>query len=244
MEFRDVILLLHPVIAVVVVFPLIGIVVNRALQVRQRRLQTVVEGKSKIPPVVGQEHVQLGRYLTGSVVGIVLLALANDIFNNILDKQVFAKEPFKVVLIGLLFGAAIVSLFLLYRAKELRWRAIFATLSGMSLVVLGCQDGVYRKTDQWYISHYYYGIAAALLMIFSLAILRNIYQDKKNRWRKVHIILNCIALLLFLGQGITGTRALLEVPLSWQEPFVQKLYEQQCQTKACTIQAPSLPQKP
>jgi Protein of unknown function (DUF4079) len=36
---RDTILLLHPFIAVIVVFPLIGIVVNRALQTRQRRLQ-------------------------------------------------------------------------------------------------------------------------------------------------------------------------------------------------------------
>lgn len=49
MELKDVILLLHPAIAVIVVFPLIGIVVNRALQVRQRRLQTATDGKSKIP---------------------------------------------------------------------------------------------------------------------------------------------------------------------------------------------------
>ena len=84
----------------------------------------------------------------------------------------------------------------------------------MMLVVLGCQDGIYRKTEQWYVSHYYYGLVAALLMIFSLAILPDIYKDKTNRWRQVHIILNCIALLLFLGQGITGTQALLEVPLS------------------------------
>ena len=69
MEFSDAILLLHPVIAIVVVFPLIGIVVNRAFQTRQRRLQTKSGEKSKIPPVVGQEHVQLGRWLTVSVVG-------------------------------------------------------------------------------------------------------------------------------------------------------------------------------
>ncbi len=243
MEYRDVIVLLHPAFAVIVVFPLIGIVVNRAFQVRQRRLQTVADGKSKIPPVVGQEHVQLGRWLTGSVVGVVLIALANDIFGNILDHQVWTKVPFQVVFIGLLFAATISSLALLYRAQDRRWRGIFATLTGMGLVILGCQDGVYRKTDVWYISHYYYGITAALLMIFSLAILPEIYKDKKNRWRNVHIILNCIALLLFFGQGITGTRALLEVPLAWQEPYVQKLYEQKCDTKPCTIQTPTLAPK-
>ncbi|GAC1494175.1 MAG: DUF4079 domain-containing protein [Chamaesiphon sp.] len=238
---KDVILLLHPAIAVLVVFPLIGIVVNRAFQVRQRRLQTVADGKSKIPPVVGQEHVQLGRLLTGAVVGIVLIALANDVFGNVIDNQIGSKNPFKVVLIGILFVATIASLALLYRAKDRLWRGVFATLTGMGLVVLGCQDGVYRKTDQWYISHYYYGLTAALLMIFSLAILRDIYQDKTNFWRKVHISANCIALLLFIGQGISGTRALLEVPLSWQEPYVQKLYEQQCDTKPCTIERSSSP---
>ena len=82
MEFSDAILLLHPVIAIVVVFPLIGIVVNRAFQTRQRRLQTKSGEKSKIPPVVGQEHVQLGRWLTVSVVGIVLIALGNDVFGR------------------------------------------------------------------------------------------------------------------------------------------------------------------
>jgi MFS family permease len=244
MEIKDAILLLHPVLAVIVVFPLIGIIINRALQVRQRRLETVASGKSKIPPAVGQEHVQLGKWLTGSVVGIVLIALVNDVFGNIIDKQVWVKSPFQVIFLGLLIAATIASLYLLYQAKQPNWRGIFATLSGVGLVVLGCQDGVYRKTDQWYISHYYYGQLAALLMIFSLAILPDIYKDKTNRWRKVHIILNCIALLLFIGQGITGTRSLLEVPLSWQEPYVQMLYEQKCDTKPCTVQAPSLTPKP
>ncbi|WP_016952480.1 DUF4079 domain-containing protein [Anabaena sp. PCC 7108] len=244
MEIKDAILLLHPILAVIVVFPLIGIIVNRALQVRQRRLETVAGSKSKIPPVVGQEHVQLGKWLTGSVVGIVLIALANDVFGNIIDKQVWVKSPFQVIFLGLLLAATIASLYLLYQAKQANWRGIFATLSGVGLVVFGCQDGVYRKTDQWYISHYYYGELAALLMIFSIAILPDIYKDKTNRWRKVHIILNSLALLLFIGQGITGTRSLLEVPLSWQEPYVQMLYGQKCDTQPCTIQAPSLSPKP
>jgi hypothetical protein len=243
MDFKDVILLLHPVIAVVFVFPLIGIVVNRALQTRQRRLQTAAGGKSKIPPSAGQEHVQLGRWLTGAVVGIVLLAFAKDVFGNIADNKIWEQNPFQVLLVSTIFGVAIISLGLLYRAKTRLWRGVFATLTGMSLVVLGCQDGVYRKTDQWYVSHYYYGITAALLMIFALAILREIYQDKTNRWRTVHIVLNSAALLIFLIQGITGAQALLEVPLTWQEPYIQKLYEQQCDKQPCTFQVAPMPQK-
>jgi MFS family permease len=241
MDLHDLILLLHPVFAVLVVFPLLGVVVNRALQVRQRRL---AGSQSKIPAEAGQEHVQLGRWLTGSVVGLVLLALANDVIGNIVENNIWSQEPFRVVLIGMTFGAAIASLLLLYQSKSPFWRAGFATLSSMSLIVLGAQDGVYRKTEQWYVSHYYYGITAAILMIVALAILLEVYQDRTQRWRTVHIALNSFALLLFIGQGITGTRALLEVPLHWQEPYVQKLYEQQCDKKPCTVQTPSVPQKP
>jgi len=63
--------LIHPTLAVVFVFPLIGIVVNYAMQTRQRRLQLVeakaqkAEGltpsKSKIAATVGAEHVNIGR---------------------------------------------------------------------------------------------------------------------------------------------------------------------------------------
>jgi Protein of unknown function (DUF4079) len=60
-------------------------------------------------------------------------------------------------------------------------------------------------------SHFYFGILTALLMIFSLAIFEKIYQDCSNGWRSVHIILNCLTLLLFIAQSITGIRDLLEI---------------------------------
>ena len=78
MEFKDIIGLIHPVLAVVFVFPLIGISVYMAWQTRQRRLhRSNQENKSKIPVNVGQEHLKIGRWLTGSVVGITLIALEN-----------------------------------------------------------------------------------------------------------------------------------------------------------------------
>jgi hypothetical protein len=122
----------------------------------------------------------------------------------------------------LLYAATIASLVFLYKAREKLWRAIFATLTGMGLVILGFQNGVFRRDDEWYVSHFYLGMTAALLMIFSLAIVQDIYQDRSNRWRNVHIILNCIAILLFVGQGMTGTRDLLEIPLSWQKEYIYK----------------------
>lgn len=220
MELADFFTLIHPAIAVVFVFPLIGNVVNFAWAARQRRLQTKAKVKSKIPPVVGAEHKRLGDWLTGSVVGLTLIGLAHPISKNIIKNQLWSKTPFQVIFIGLMFAVTIASLVFLYKAKKKQWRAIFATLTGMGIVILGCQDGVFRRTNEWYWSHYYYGIAAALLMIFSLAIVPEIYRDKSNRWRTIHVVLNSFALLLFIGQGLTGTRDLLEIPLSWQEPFV------------------------
>lgn len=239
MSFEDLIALLHPALAVMVVFPVLGVVVNRAWKTRSRRLENAGGGKSKIPPVVGQEHVELGRWLAGSVVGVALVALAYAIFfESILPKQVWSKNPFQVIFIVAMFAATIASLAFLYKAKDRMWRGIFATLTGAGLIILGCQDGVYRLDNQWYWSHYYIGIAAALLMIFSLAIVQDIYQDRSNRWRYIHIVLNCVALLLFVGQGMTGVRDLLEIPLSWQKPYIY-----QCDFAKKTCPAPAPPAK-
>jgi hypothetical protein len=131
---------------------------------------------------------------------------------------VLAKEPFTVGFIAAMFVLTVASLVLLYRAQPKIWRGVFTVLTTAGLWILGSQDGVFRRTYEWQVSHYYYGMVATTLMIISLAILPEIYQSKT--WRKVHIALNCIALLLFIGQGLTGTRDLLEIPLSWQEPYI------------------------
>ena len=85
---------------------------------------------------------------------------------------------------------------------------------------------------------------ATMLMIFSLAILPDIYKDRSNRWRIVHAVLNSIAVLLFVGQGLTGVRDLLETPLSWQTHYVEQLYQQNCKDKNCTIQVSPAPRQP
>lgn len=237
LSFSDFLGLIHPFLAVVVVFPLIGMVVNRAWLVRSRRLSTVAKEKSTIPPQVGAEHRDLGRWLSGSVVGLVLIGLAYPIFSKILTAEQ-PVAPTQVAFIVAMFLLTTGSLVCLYRAKPKQWRAIFATLTGMGVIILGLQDGVFRRTNEWYISHYYYGIVAACLMIFSLAMLPDIYQDKTLTWRRVHIVLSCIALLFFLGQGFTGARDLLEIPLGWQKPFV---FQCNFELKTCPTAAPKAP---
>ncbi|MCC3499336.1 MAG: DUF4079 domain-containing protein [Microcoleus sp. PH2017_15_JOR_U_A] len=220
MELQDFFALLHPAIAIIVVFPLIGIVVNRALLTRQRRLQVAGGEKSKIPPVVGSEHVAIGSWLSGSVVGVALLGMAYPIFSKMLSNDTLTKEPFRVFFVIAIFLLSIASFTLLFKANVKLWRGIFATFTGMGLMILGFQPEIFRRDNEWFVSHYYYGITAALLMIFSVAIVQDIYQDRQNRWRTAHIILNCFALLLFIGQGMTGTRDLLEIPLHWQSQYI------------------------
>jgi hypothetical protein len=117
-------------------------------------------------------------------------------------------------------------------------------LTSLGVLVIGFQDilfkrpgfgWIFRRDYEWQISHFYYGMAVTLLMIFSLAIVQEIYQDRTNRWRTAHIILNCVALLLFVGQGMTGTRDLLEIPLSWQEKNINGLFNDQCKTQPCEV---------
>ena len=223
---KDLIALIHPAIAVVMVFPLVGIATNYAWQTRQRRLQMKNGDKSKIPPIAGKEHVHIGRWLTGSVVGITLIALADLIFFKGIPKlqENGELQSFQVVFIVLMFLATIASTVFLYKAKTMVWRGVFATLAGMGLIILGGQEGVWRLSGEWYWSHYYYGITVSILMLFSLAIVDDIYRDRKNIWRNVHIILNCFALLLFIGQGITGARDLLEIPPIGKEQAANVTY--------------------
>jgi uncharacterized membrane protein YozB (DUF420 family) len=207
----DFLLIVHPAIAIISVFPLIGIVVYFAWNTRQRRLRTTGGETMQIPPLVGREHVKIGRYLSQTVVGVTLLGLAHPIGEKILVDKVWQSNPFQVFFILAMFALTIASLLILNRSRQKQSRGIFATLTGLGIVVLGFQEGVFRRDNEWFWSHFYFGMLAALLMIFSLAIVENIYQDRSNRWRYLHVTLNCLALLLFIGQGITGTRDLLEI---------------------------------
>lgn len=226
--------LLHPALAVIVVYPLLGMVLRFALQTRQRRLATQAGEKSKIPPVVGPEHVKTGRWLATSVIGVALVGMGHPILSKMLKTQVWLQPggTFRLGFAIAMLGLTAASLVMLLRSRPQLWRVVFAVLTSVGLIVLGCQPEVFRRGNELLLSHYYFGIVAAHLMIISVAILPEIYQSLT--WRRVHIILNAIAVLFFISQGITGSRDLLEIPLSWQEPFVY----------SCNFEAKTCPQPP
>ena len=209
---QDLVALIHPVLVVTFVFPMVGIVTYFAWQTRQRRL-AAKENKGKIPAIVGREHVKIGRWLATSVVVASLIALAYSIvYKSFIKQKLWQENNPQAILIILMFVATIASLVLLLKAKTKLWRGVFATMTGMGLIIIGEQEGDRRLADEWYWPHHYFGIAVSLLMIFSIAILDDIYRDRTNTLRNIHIILNCLALLLFIGQGVTGARDLLEIP--------------------------------
>ena len=56
------------------------------------------------------------------------------------------------------------------------------------------------------------------LMLFNLAAWPEIQRHLS--WRRLHLSANVLAAVLFLSQGISGSRDLLEIPLSWQKPYI------------------------
>ena len=91
------------------------------------------------------------------------------------------------------------------------------------MLTLGAQPEVWRLSDDplspaFWQSHYWAGVAVTGLMLFSLAARPEILRDL--RLRRLHVTASVLAALLFVMQGITGTRDLLEIPLSWQKPAV------------------------
>ena len=229
LDTPDLLRLLHPFMAVTFVMPLIGIAVYFAVQTRQRRLAVANKDKTTIAPVVGREHVRVGQWLAGAVVGLVLLGLAHPIFKTLGRENAWAEDPFRGIFVVVMYVFTIASLVLLYRSSSRPWRGTFAVLTGMGLWLLGMQPGVFRRGYEWYLSHFYFGMVAAMLMIFALATLPEIYKSK--RWRLTHAALNTVAVLLFISQGVTGVRDLLEIPLHWQEPFI---YQCDFANKTCS----------
>ena len=209
--------ILHPALAVVLIYPLIGMVVRLAWQTRQRRVAQV-----KHPPVVGRDHSDLGRWLAAGVVLLVLIALTVAIATKAppadFSGGVGRAIQLSIVLLGT--GASMVALL---RSKAAALRLSFSLITWIGVLTLGAQPEVWRLSDDplspaFWQSHYWAGVAVTGLMLFALAARPEILRDL--RLRRLHVTASVLAALLFVMQGITGTRDLLEIPLSWQKPAV------------------------
>ena len=211
--------ILHPFLAVVLVYPLVGVVVRLAIQTRARRLQN-----QKLPVTVGRDHSDLGRWLAAAVVLLVLVALSVVIGTKAPLVQFEGGLARAIQLLLVLFGT-IVSLLALWRCTRPGLRLAFSLITWAGVLGLGAQPEVWRLSDNpftpaFWQSHYWAGVGVTGLMLFSLGARAEILRD--IRIRRLHVTANVLAALLFLTQGLTGTRDLLEIPLSWQKSTIYR----------------------
>ena len=211
--------ILHPALAVVVVYPLLGVVMRLAWQTRQRRV-----AKQKHPPTVGRDHSDVGRWLAASVVWLVLIALAVSIATKVPLADFAGGVTRAAQLLVVLLGTS-ASLIALWRCQAAVFRFSFSVLTFIGVLALGAQPEVWRVSDDlfssgFWQSHYWLGVAVTGLMLLSLSARREITRDL--RVRRLHVTASILAAVLFLMQGVTGTRDLLEIPLSWQKPAVYR----------------------
>ena len=211
--------ILHPFLAVVLVYPLVGVVVRLAIQTRARRLQN-----QKRPVTVGRDHSDLGRWLAAAVVLLVLVALSVVIGTKAPLVQFEGGLARAIQLLLVLFGT-IVSLLALWRCTRPGLRLAFSLITWAGVLGLGAQPEVWRLSDNpftpaFWQSHYWAGVGVTGLMLFSLGARAEILRD--IRIRRLHVTANVLAALLFLTQGLTGTRDLLEIPLSWQKSTIYR----------------------
>ena len=111
------------------------------------------------------------------------------------------------------------SLISLCQVKTKALRLAFALITWAGVIALGSQPEVFRLSDnpfqvEFWQSHYWAGISVVGLMLFSLGARPEILSNL--RWRRTHVAVNILAALLFVIQGLTGTRDLLQIPPRWQ----------------------------
>jgi len=217
-ETIDWLWILHPTLAVVLIYPLIGVVVRLGIQTKARR----VDG-AKLPPATGRDHADLGRWLSAGVVAISLVALTVVIATDAPPSQ-FPGGAARACQLLLVLVGTLLALITLWRATEKATRLAFALITWAGVISLGAQPEVFRLSDnpfqaEFWQSHYWAGVAVVGLMLFSLGARPEILREL--RWRRLHVSANLLAAVLFVIQGMTGTRDLLEIPLHWQKSTLE-----------------------
>lgn len=120
------------------------------------------------------------------------------------------------------FGS-LLALLALWRVRRPALRASFALLTWAGLLGLGSQPEIWRLSDDpfsgaFWSSHYWSGVLLTGLLLLAMASRPEI--QRSPRMRRLHVSANVLAAVLLAVQAITGTRDLLEIPLSWQKPAI------------------------
>ena len=234
--------LLHPVLVILFVYPVVGATIRLGILVRERRL-----GVSTQPAAVPREHSDHGAWVTAGVVVTVLIALVYSFLSRFWDPA-GGFQGGGIRLGSLLLAAAgtLAALLALLRVKSAPLRAVFTWITWAGLLGLGSQPEIWRVSDNplstgFWSSHYWSGVLLTGLFLFTLAARPEI--TRRPRLRRLHLALNLLVMVLLAVQAITGSRDLLEIPLSWQKPLIFRC-DPVRRTCPGLAQAPVAPQLP
>jgi hypothetical protein len=229
--------LLHPVLVILFVYPVVGATIRLGILVREKRL-----GITQQPVLVPREHADHGRWLTAGVVVAVLVALVYSFLSKAVEPgAAFAGGPLRLGLLMVVAAGTLVALLALLKVKQPALRASFTLLTWAGLLGLGSQPEIWRLSDNpfsaaFWGSHYWSGVLLTGLLLFNLAARPEI--TRRPAWRRLHIASNLLVMLLLAVQAITGSRDLLEIPLSWQKPAI---YRCDFQNRTCPEPAAAAP---
>ena len=213
--------LLHPVLVILFVYPVVGATIRLGILVREKRL-----GITQQPALVPREHADHGRWFTASVVVAVLIALVYSFISKAVEPgAVFAGGLPRLISLMLVAVGTLVALLALLKVKQPLLRTSFTLLTWAGLLGLGAQPEIWRLSDNpfsasFWSSHYWSGVLLTGLLLFNLAARPEI--TRHLRWRRLHVASNLLIMVLLAVQAITGSRDLLEIPLSWQKPAIYR----------------------
>lgn len=218
MTALDWLALLHPVLIILFVYPVVGATIRLGILVREKRL-----GITRQPDLVPVEHAAHGAWVTAGVVVAVWIALLYSLLAQGLAAGALAGGLPRLLLLGLAALGTLASLLALLRVRWAPLRASFALLCWAGLLSLGSQPEIWRLSDNplkpgFWSSHYWSGALLTGLLLFTTAARPEI--RRLPRLRRLHLGLNLLVMVLLAVQAITGSRDLLEMPLSWQTPAI------------------------
>jgi len=218
MTALDWLALLHPVLVILFVYPVVGATIRLGILVREKRL-----GITTQPDLVPVEHAAHGAWVTAGVVAAVLIALLYALLAHGLAAGALSGGLPRTLLLALAAAGSLAALVALLRARRAALRASFALLCWAGLLSLGSQPEIWRLSDNpfsgaFWGSHYWSGALLCGLLLFTTAARPEIIR--LPRLRRLHLGLNLLVMVLLAVQAITGSRDLLEMPLSWQTPAI------------------------
>lgn len=198
LSLADWLLLLHPVLMVLFVYPVVGATIRLGILVRERRLEI-----NPIAATVPVEHVDHGRWVTTGTIVAALLALAANLAQH---------GPADSA--ALLLGPAVVALggcIALWRVRRASTRAACALLSWGALALLVAQPPLWFRGVNpwapWWGSHALSGVLLIGLLLFAMAAAPEIRSSAA--WRQLHTGAAFLTALLLAVQAISGSRDLL-----------------------------------